>query len=62
LKNFYNSSEVKYDYKKAINNKDGSISVFVKVNDVDYYRFKMVLNGGVYNILNVSDDVPVYAR
>lgn len=50
----------KYQYIKALNNDDGTISVYIKI-DNDYYQVRLERNGG-YKVLLINKDIPVYIR
>ncbi len=47
-----------YEFIKALNNEDNSLSVYIKI-DKDYYHF-ILLKDGAYKILEVNQDIPVY--
>ncbi len=51
----------KYEYIKTLNNKDNSISVYVKLNN-EYYNFNLSRTINGYQINNISNEVPVYIK
>ena len=60
IKTYLKEHNLNDDYKfiKAINNKDNSLSIYIKTNK-EYYHFIM-LKDGAYKILEVNRDIPVY--
>ncbi len=55
-----NNLSSNYEFIKALNNEDNSLSVYIKV-DKEYYHF-ILLKDGAYKILEVNKDIPAYIR
>ncbi len=49
-----------YKYITASNNKDGTINVYIKIED-EYYHFIMVRDNG-YKIILVNQEIPEYIK
>lgn len=57
--------DCEYKYLRATLNDDDSINVFVDVqknNQKEKYRFVLIRNNGVYNVVDVNNDIPIYIK
>lgn len=57
----YNKKDLHYEYKKAINNSDGTINVFIKYDEI-YYKVILKQFGNNYQVILVNNDIPVYIK
>lgn len=54
----------KYEYIGSTSSNDGSINVFIKLNNnnfVKYYRFIFTPNNN-YKLIDISNDIPAYIK
>ena len=65
FKNKYVVNDFSYEYKSAINNSDGTISVFIKTEDDKndgFYRIILNIYVNIYKVVSDNNDIPSYVK
>lgn len=62
LENKYNFKDFSYEYKSAINNPDGTISVFVNTDNNGFYRIILIKYGNIYKVITDNKEIPSYVK